>query len=126
MVESGMLQGESGEEEFMSGTLGESKSGTLGESVTLGEGTGESGVSARQLRVDIVLNHLPAVCNTAFLHSCLTYCPHAKPLCLAVGQWARAHGLTGESTGGISSYFWSLLVVRFLQVFFVSFLVGPE
>ncbi|RHY46297.1 hypothetical protein DYB34_003468, partial [Aphanomyces astaci] len=66
------------------------------------------------LRVDLCVNNMAALWNTALLEAYLARFPVLRPLCQCIRLWAKARALVGTSHM-LSSYSMVLLVIHWLQ-----------
>jgi hypothetical protein len=66
-------------------------------------------------QIDISVNQVHGVCNTALLRRYVALDDRVRSLILAVKQWAKNRGLNNPRNCTLSSYAWTILVVHFLQ-----------
>ena len=66
-------------------------------------------------RIDLCINHPLPVMNTSLIKEYCAIDPRVRPLLLTVKHWCRMRGCSDSRHSLLSSYAWSLLVVRFLQ-----------
>ncbi|DAC17762.1 MAG TPA: hypothetical protein HA276_03250, partial [Candidatus Poseidoniaceae archaeon] len=65
--------------------------------------------------VDLSLNNALALRNTELIAAYVNLDPRVKTIALAVKHWALQRGLANAFRGTLSSYAWTLLVLRHLQ-----------
>eukprot|EP00441_Pelagodinium_beii_P017080 CAMPEP_0197655686 /NCGR_PEP_ID=MMETSP1338-20131121/39602_1 /TAXON_ID=43686 ORGANISM="Pelagodinium beii, Strain RCC1491" /NCGR_SAMPLE_ID=MMETSP1338 /ASSEMBLY_ACC=CAM_ASM_000754 /LENGTH=439 /DNA_ID=CAMNT_0043231385 /DNA_START=188 /DNA_END=1507 /DNA_ORIENTATION=+ len=66
--------------------------------------------------VDISVNAVTPIHNSALLAECGQLDSRAKELMLLIKRWAKDRGISHDAKGHLSPYHWSLLVIYFLQV----------
>eukprot|EP00440_Ansanella_granifera_P011671 gb/GFBE01012675.1/.p1 GENE.gb/GFBE01012675.1/~~gb/GFBE01012675.1/.p1 ORF type:complete len:573 (+),score=103.84 gb/GFBE01012675.1/:1-1719(+) len=69
-----------------------------------------------KMDVDLSCHNPQALQNTHLLRSYSELCPVVRQLVLCVKYWAKAEGVLGATTGHLSSYSFTLMVLYFLQV----------
>ncbi|MEC7411302.1 MAG: nucleotidyltransferase domain-containing protein, partial [Candidatus Thermoplasmatota archaeon] len=71
--------------------------------------------AATGIPVDLSLNNALALRNTELIAAYVDLDPRVKSVALAVKHWALQRGLANAFNGTLSSYAWTVLVLRHLQ-----------